>query len=243
LRVQKGFHEPGEKPRRFYKAVEVRSTETGHAVLLDGRGPSSAGGKKLVLPTPALAQLCADEWAAQGEFIELAAMSATRLAYTALEAIPPVRGPTADQFADYAGSDLICYFAEEPMALVVQQTKAWEPILERAETELGLIFIRAKGIRHRTQPEGSLEAVRDLALGLDDFGLAGLAFGAPLLGSAILTLALQRGWVSGEEAHHLCRVDEAFQESKWGIDEEAAIRTAGLLKESQMLAQWFAALR
>ena len=241
--MQKGFHEPGEKPRRFYKDVEIRAVETGHTVLLDGRGPSAAGGRKLVLPTEALAQLCADEWAGQGEFIELAGMSATRLAYTALEAIPPAREPTADQFADYAGSDLICYFAEEPIALVVEQTKAWEPILERAETELGLVFVRANGIRHRAQPEASLAAVRNLALGLDDFGLAGLAFGAPLLGSAILTLALQRGWINGDEVHHLSRVDDAFQESKWGIDEEAAIRTAGLLKESQMLAQWFTALR
>ncbi len=241
--MQKGFHEPGEKPRRFYKSVEVRPIDTGHAVLLDGRGPSSAGGRKLILPTAALAQLCADEWARQGEFIELAAMSATRLAYTALEAIPPAREPTADQFADYAGSDLICYFADEPVALVVEQTKAWEPILERAETELGLVFVRAKGIRHRTQPTTTLAAVRSLALNLDDFGLAGLAYGAPLLGSAILTVALQHGWIDGEKAHHLSRVDDAFQESKWGIDEEAAIRTAGLLKESLMLAQWFAAQR
>ena len=241
--MQKGFHEPGEKPRRFYKAVEVREVETGHAVLLDGRGPSSAGGLKLVLPTAALAQLCADEWAGQGEHIELAAMSATRLAFTAIEAIPPVRDATAEQFADYAGSDLICYFAEEPVALVVEQTKAWEPILERAETELSLVFLRAKGIRHRTQPSSTLATVQELALNLDNFGLAGLAFGAPLFGSAILTLALQRGWFSGEEAHHLSRVDDAFQERKWGIDEEAAIRTAGLLKESRMLAKWFSALR
>ena len=243
MSLQKGFHEPGEKPRRFYKDVEIRAVETGHAVLLDGRGPSAAGGRKLVLPTEALAQLCADEWVGQDEFIDLAAMSATRLAYTALEAIPPARDATASQFADYAGSDLICYFADDPVALVVEQTKAWVPILERVEIELGLVFVRAKGIRHRAQPDASLAAVRDLALSLDDFGLAGLAFGAPLFGSAILTLALQRGWIEGHEAHTLSRVDDAFQEGKWGIDEEAAIRTAGLLKESQMLAQWFSALR
>jgi chaperone required for assembly of F1-ATPase len=245
--AQKGFHEPGEKPRRFYKAVEVRPVaagmgEGGFEVLLDGRSPRSSKGAKLTAPTQALAELCAEEWARQGEFIDMQSMSATRLAFTALEAIPPSREAVADQFAEYAGSDLICYFAEEPDTLVQRQTEHWGPVLERAEQELALAFVRAAGIRHRTQPETTLATVKALALECDDFGLAGLAFGAPLFGSAILTLALQRGWLTGEQAHALSRVDEAYQEEKWGIDEEAAERTAHLLEESLMLERWFRAL-
>ena len=181
--------------------------------------------------------MMAEEWAGQGEFIELAGMNASRLGFTAIEAIPPVRDQVAQQFADYAGSDLICYFAEAPSALVARQTEAWEPVLIRAEAELGLAFVRAAGIRHQAQP------VKALALDHNDFGLAGLAFGAPLVGSAILTLALARGWLTGEAAYALSRVDEAFQEEKWGIDEEAAERTARLALEAQMLGRWFEALR
>lgn len=240
--MQKGFHEPGEKPRRFYKAVEVRPGEGGFQVLLDGRSPRSSKGAKLWGPTQALAELCAEEWAAQGEHIDLAGMAATRLAFTAIEAIPPAREATAGQFADYAGSDLVCYFAEAPAALVQRQAEHWGPVLERAETELALMFHRVAGIRHKTQPETTLEGVKSLALASDDFGLAGLAFGAALFGSSILTLALQRGWLTGEQAHHLSRVDEAFQEEKWGIDEEAAARTAHLLEEALMLERWFRAL-
>jgi chaperone required for assembly of F1-ATPase len=240
--VQKGFHEPGEMPRRFYKAVEVRPGEGGFQVLLDGRSPRSAKGAKLSAPTQALAQMLAQEWAGQGEFIDMQSMAATRLAFTALEAIPPAREAVAQQFADYAGSDLICYFAEEPAALVQRQTDHWGPVLERAERELALAFVRAAGIRHQTQPETTLVGVKDMALASDDFGLAGLAFGAPLFGSAILTLALQKGWLTAEQAHALSRVDEAYQEEKWGIDEEAAERTARLLEESKMLERWFRAL-
>jgi chaperone required for assembly of F1-ATPase len=240
--VQKGFHEPGEKPRRFYKAVEARPGEGGFQVLLDGRSPRSAKGAKLTAPTLALAQMLAEEWAGQGEFIDMQSMAATRLAFTALEAIPPAREAVAGQFADYAGSDLICYFAEEPAALVQRQTEHWGPVLERAERELALAFVRAAGIRHQAQPAATLAGVKDMALASDDFGLAGLAFGAPLFGSAILALALQKGWLTGEQAHALSRVDEAYQEEKWGIDEEAAERTARLLDESKMLERWFRAL-
>lgn len=242
MRVQKGFHEPGEKPRRFYKAVEVREGVGGFEVLLDGRSPRSNRGTKLSAPTRALAELCAEEWAAQGEFIEMGGMHATRLAFTALEAIPPAREATADQFAQYAGSDLICYFAEAPHALVQRQEEHWGPVLERAEQEIALAFVRAAGIRHQVQPAETLAKVKELALETDHFGLAGLAFGAALFGSAILALALQRGWLTGEQAHALSRVDEAFQEEKWGIDEEAAERTARLLVEAKMLERWFRAL-
>lgn len=240
--MQKGFHEPGEKPRRFYKSVEVAEGEGGFQVLLDGRSPRSSKGAKLVAPTRVLAELCAEEWARQGEFIELGSMDATRLAFTAIEAIPPAREATAEQFAQYAGSDLICYFAEAPAALVQRQDEHWGPVLERTERELALAFIRAAGIRHQAQPEATLANVKALALASDDFGLAGLAFGAALFGSAILTLALQRGWLTGEQAHALSRVDEAYQEEKWGVDEEAAERTARLLDESRMLERWFRAL-
>ena len=240
--AHKGFREPGEKPKRFYKTVDVRPGEGEYQVLLDGRSPRSARGTKLSAPTETLAQMLAVEWAGQGEFIEIAGMSATRLAFTALEAIPQAREATAQQFADYAGSDLICYFAEAPDTLVQRQTAAWSPILERAARELSLVFQTARGIRHVAQPPLTLTRTRDMALDFDDFGLAGLAFGAPLFGSAILTLGLQRQWFSGAEAHGLSRIDEAYQEEKWGIDEEAAERTARLAADSEMLSRWFAGL-
>jgi chaperone required for assembly of F1-ATPase len=240
--VAKGYKEPVEKIRRFYKSVEVQADEGGFVVLLDGRRARTPGGARLALPTRALAELVAADWAAQGEFIELAGMHAMRLASTAAEAAPGAREAIADQVASYAGSDLLCYFAEAPDALVERQRQAWEPILRRGEQELGLALVRAAGIIHQAQPPETLGRVKRLALDLDDFALAALAFGTSLFGSALLALALQRGWIDGAEALALSRVDEAFQEAQWGVDEEAAERVAGLLVEAQMLERWFRAL-
>ena len=245
--ARRGFHEAGEKRRRFYKTVEVRavlkeSGEGGFEVALDGRSPRSTHGAKLVLPNAALADLCAEEWAAQGEHIQLAVMHATRLAYTAIEAIPGARDAVAEEVADYAGSDLLCYFAEAPDALVQRQIEHWGPVLDRAEQEIAVAFVRAVGLRHQAQPQETLARVKVLALEGGDFALAGLAFGAPLFGSAILALALQRAWLTGEQALELSRLDEAYQQEKWGIDEEAAERTARLFVEARMLERWFRAL-
>jgi chaperone required for assembly of F1-ATPase len=82
-----------------------------------------------------------------------------------------------------------------------------------------------------------------MAAQLDDFSLAGLAFGASLFGSAVLAFALQMGQLSGESAHTLARLDQAFQEARWGIDDEAAARTASMHGEALLLERWFAALQ
>lgn len=241
--MAKGYREPIEKPRRFYKAVEVSQEEAGgFAIRLDGRPVRTPRGGHLVLPTRALGELVAAEWAAQGEVLEVAQMHATRLANTAIEAIPPARAETADSIAAYAASDLLCYWAEEPAGLVERQQGHWGPVLERIEAEAKVSFLRAAGIVHQAQPEPTLQKIREMALELDDFRLAGVAFGAGLYGSAILAFALLRGWLDGRQAFELSRLDEAWQEEKWGVDEEAAERTERLRGESAMLEHWFQAL-
>jgi chaperone required for assembly of F1-ATPase len=242
LDLRKGFHEPAEKPKRFYKAVSVVEADGGFGVQLDGRNLRTPKAERMVLPTRAAAEQVAAEWAAQSEIVELATMHATRLANTAIETIGATREGVADQIAQYAGSDLLCYFAEDPAALVGRQDAGWGPLIARALADEGLRLERCTGIVHREQPPETLAKVREIALGLDDFTLAGLAFGAALFGSAVLAIALLRGWIDADEAFDLSRLDEAFQEEKWGIDEEAAERTARLRGEARMLERWFQAL-
>ena len=240
--LRKGFHEPAEKPRRFYREVAVTEADGGFGVTLDSRNLRTPKAERMLLPTRAAAEQVAEEWAAQGETIEMATMHATRLANTAIETIGSTREAVADQIAHYAGSDLVCYFAEAPVELVRRQQAAWGPVLARAEAEEDLEFERCEGIQHREQPAATLAKVREIALALDDFALAGLAVGTALFGSAVLGIALLRGWISGEAAFELSRLDEAFQEEKWGIDAEAAERTARLEVEAATLERWFRAL-
>ena len=196
-----------------------------------------------MLPTRALADQVAEEWAGQGELLELPLMHAARLANTAIEAAPSARSGTAEVVAGYAASDLLCYWAEAPQALVERQQHHWGPVLAWIEAEAKLSFIRAAGIVHQPQPQATLQQVRALALALDDFSLVGLAFGAALFGSAILAIALQRGWLTGEQAFQLSHLDESWQAERWGHDEEAAERAQRLADEARMLERWFRGLR
>lgn len=231
-----------EKPRRFWEEAGTAAHGDGFAVTLDGRTARTPGGAPLVLPTEPAAAIAAEEWAAQGEFLEAASMPATRLAFTAIDAVSATREPVADEVARYAGSDLLCYREAVEEALARRQADHWQPLLDWAAEELDLPLICATGIVHQAQPEGTGELARVLALRLDDFSLTGLASAVSLFGSAVLGFALQRGRLDGQGAFHLSRLDEAWQEERWGVDAEAAERTAAHLREAEALDRWFRAL-
>jgi len=228
--------------KRFYKAAGVQETDAGFQVALDGRPLKTPGSAPLAAPTKAAAQMIADEWDAQADYIVFPEMGATRHAFTAIDRVSQSRVEVAEETARYAGSDLLCYFADQPSTLVAQQEAQWGPILNWAEEELDLTFVRTVGINPQIQPPQTLLRIEALALDLDDFRLAAVAFGGALYGSTILAFAVQRGRLSGEEAFDLSRLDEAFQESQWGIDDEAAERTALQRAEAVLLDKWFKAL-
>lgn len=240
--AKKGFRESEERLKRFWKAAGVEQVEGGWRVVLDGRGPKTPAHAQFILPTQAAAQLVADEWEAQGEFIQPGTMPATRLAATAIDRVSQTREPVAEEIAAYAGSDVLCYVAEHPSGLVAEQVKAWGAWLDWANAELGVSLEVAKGILHKTQDPAAIARVKAFALEADDFALTGLATAVPLLGSAVLGLAVMRGALSGGEAFDLSRIDEAYQERQWGLDEESAERTEARRAEAVLLDRWFKAL-
>lgn len=232
-----------QKPRRFYKAATVGAVDGGFAVLLDGRTPKSPARSPLVAPTAPLAELIAHEWEAQEKFIDSTAMPATRLAFTAIDRIAETRAEVAREVAAYAGSDLLCYRADHPTPLVEEQDRDWQPLLDWANATWGLALKPVTGIIHAPQPPESLATIEALAASFDDFTLAGVAYGAGLLGSSVLALALREGRIDGPTALDRSRLEEIFQARQWGQDEEARLRAENLAIEARVLERWFAALR
>jgi chaperone required for assembly of F1-ATPase len=232
-----------EPPKRFYKQVSAGPQGDGFGVFLDGKPVKTPAGSILSVPNAALAALLAAEWDAQTTHIEAAKMPATRLAFTAIDFVGGARDATAAEIGRYAGTDGICYFADGPEALVERQVARWAPVIEWAEAALGVQFVRVTGIRHKDQQAATLLRLARRAEEEDDFGLVGLAHATALFGSAILAFALFAGELDGPAALDLSRLDEIFQQERWGVDEEAAERAANMLVEAQMLERWFEARR
>ena len=229
-------------PKRFYKDAAVARDENGFSVELDGRASKTPEKATLTLPSEALAIAVANEWAAQGETLDLQGMTLTRLANVALDRTPDTRADLAEELSRYASTDVTCYLAETPAALRERQEAAWQLWREWAGKELGVVLVPVVGLMASPQPQASLDAVRDHALGLDDFRLTALAWGCSLLGSAVLALAVERGALGAREAFAASCVDETWQIEQWGEDEEAMAVRAARERDAAALQVWFETL-
>ena len=71
----------------------------------------------------------AAEWERQRETIDPADMPLTRLLNSAIDGVAQTMAETRAEIVRYAGSDLVCYRAEEPDTLVARQAHAFDPVL------------------------------------------------------------------------------------------------------------------
>jgi len=229
-------------PKRFYTSVAVAAQGDSHGVILDGRAAKTPNGAPLQAPTGALAQLLAEEWEAQGATIALAAMPLTRLAFTSIDRTPGERGSVAAGVARHVRHDLLCHVAEGPARLIALQEDAWAPWRAWAQSSLGVDLSPVSGLLSAGQSPEAVHAAAALAAMENDFALTGLAAAAALLGSGVLAFALRRGAADADTVFEASRVEEAFQETVWGVDAEAAARARMLRLEAQRLEAWFRAL-
>ena len=216
--------------KRFYKEAGVAEAEGGFAVTLDGRPIRTPSGRQVAIPTRALADAVAAEWAAQGEAIDPVTMPLTRIANSVVEGVVDRVQVVTDDLAKYFETDLLFYRAGHPEGLVAREAAHWDPVLFWAADALGAHFILSEGIMHVKQPDEALRAAR-AALPVDPWSVAALHMVTTLTGSALLALALAHGVRDASQVWAAAHVDEDWNIDQWGVDEEAAARRATRLRD------------
>lgn len=221
------------KAKRFWKKAGVRPAGNAWEVTLDDKPLRTPGKLPLLLPTEALARAIADEWDAQVEVINPHAMPLTRAANSAIEKVTPQMAAVADMLAEYGGTDLLAYRADQPEDLIAEQAAGWDPLIDWAATDLRTPLQITHGVIPVQQDPTVLRRLRDRLGCLDAFGLTALHDLVTLPGSLILGLAVVGGRLTAEEAHRLSRIDEEYQARQWGRDEEADAAAEGRLQAMQ----------
>jgi chaperone required for assembly of F1-ATPase len=217
--------------KRFYKNVAVAPDGAGFAVQLDGKPLKPPSRAPLVLPTEALAKAIAEEWRGQSEELDMASMPLTRLAFAAVDTVPKQRAAMIEHLLGFGRSDLVSYRAEFPDTLIAQQAASWDPLLAWLAETHGAKLAVTSGVKHVTQSEDVMEALQRVLSSLTDYKLVALHAATTITGSLTIALALMAGRIAAERAFHAAHVDEHFQVEKWGRDEAAEARRAGLKAE------------
>jgi chaperone required for assembly of F1-ATPase len=210
--------------KRFWTTVTI---DPDHVVRLDGKPVRTPGRKPLALPQPALAEAVAEEWRAVSDTVDPRLMMLTGLANAAIDRIDPDPSTFAAGLAAFAESDLLCYRADSPPALVERQAALWDPLLDWARTRYDVHFEVTTGIMHRPQPPATLTRLRDAVTARSAFQLAGLSPIVTISGSLVAALALIEHAATAEAVWRAAELDEDFQAEQWGRDplSEAALES------------------
>lgn len=220
--------------KRFWAAAEVIKTETGHTIALDGRRVKTPARADLVLPTLVLANAIAGEWNDSGETVDPGTMPLTGLANAAIDRIAPDKEAYSAGLAAYGESDLTCYRAEGPEALVQRQSESWDVLLEWARRRYDVDFACQTGVIHIAQPDETVRQLRHAVATLNPFELAGLSPLVTIGGSLVAGLAVLEEMMPAEAAWEAVSLDERWQLEQWGDDVEA--RAALDLRRRDFLA-------
>ena len=212
-------------PKRFWTDATVEPVAEGHAVRLDGRSVRTPRKVELVVPSRSLAEGIADEWRAQGERVDPTSMPLTRAANATLDKVVPQMAEVAAGLVEYGGSDLLCYRAAGPDALVSRQAAVWDPLLAWAATEIGARLVLTEGVIPVAQPDPALDALHRRVEAFSAWELTALSEFVSLSGSLVIGLAAMEGQDAGT-LWAASRVDEDWQAEQWGLDAEEAERVA-----------------
>jgi chaperone required for assembly of F1-ATPase len=207
--------------KRFYKQVSVAEGEDGWRVLLDGRAIKTASGRPQTVPTSALAEAIADEWAEQSEEIDPAGFVLRDMADYAIDVVAIDRAGTIRSLLPYAETDTLCYRGDEGEALAERQAEVWEPLLHQAEALWDIHFERIGGVIHRAQPAATLARLEKVLAAESDYALAALRTLASLAASLIIGLIALAPGADAEALWNAANLEEDWQAELWGKDDEA----------------------
>ena len=212
--------------KRFWTETGVAEAEGGWTVTLDTRPIRTPAKAVFAVPTRAYAEAVAAEWEAQTETVKPETMPLTRSANAAIDKVAHQFDEVAGLIAAYGETDLLCYRAEGPDALIARQAQAWDPLLDWAETALGARLYPTSGIVHRAQETAALARLAGQVRAFTPFELAAFHDLVALSGTLVIGFAAARQHAPPESLWEVSRIDEEWQAEQWGEDEEAAEQTA-----------------
>ena len=212
----------GWQARRFWTTVSVEPEGAGFAVRLDARPVKTPAKQPLTLPTRAMAEAVAAEWAAVEAGIDPRRMPVTRAVNAAIDKVAAQFDEVTALVAAYGGSDLLCYRAAAPEALARAQAEAWDPLLDWAARAHGARLVTTRGVVPVAQPPEAVARLAAAVSACSAFQLTALHDLVALTGSLVLGIAATGEGFDPDELWRLSRIDEDWQAALWGRDEEAA---------------------
>lgn len=197
--------------KRFYKDVSVVAQGDGWVVALDGKNIRTPGGLPLMAPTEVLAKEIAQEWNEQDTDILPDTMPLTQLLVTAIDRVERERAAIMKNMLGYLNTDLLCYRASEPPALVQREEAARDPWLQWFEGHYGARLETTTGLTALTQDNRAHNMIESEVRNLNLWAFNVLQAVTAATGSLVLALAFVIGPAEESDIMRALYVEEDYK--------------------------------
>ena len=199
----------------------VQSKKGKYLLTINNKSLKTPDGNTIELPSMKLAKILLKDYESSFKSKPLNIVRPIKITNTAIDKIKPNNIFYINEITDNLNNDMICYFANSPVELVDLQNKEWLPLINYMESSYNIELIYTSKLFSINQKPDSLLKLKNILNEINIFKLSAIYTLSQITKSIIISLALVNNKISAKKAFENSNLEELYQISKWGKDEEA----------------------
>ena len=202
--------------------IDIVQNKKGKYLLnINNKSLKTPDGNIIELPSIKLAKILLKDYESNFKSKPLNIVRPIKITNTAIDKIKPNNIFYINEITDNLNNDMICYFANSPLELVDLQNKEWLPLINYMESSYNIELIYTSKLFSINQKPDSLLKLKNILNEINIFKLSAIYTLSQITKSIIISLALVNNKISAKKAFENSNLEELYQISKWGKDEEA----------------------
>lgn len=202
--------------------IDIVQGKNGKYLLnINNKSLKTPDGNIIELPSMKLAKILLKDYESSFKSKPLNIVRPIKITNTAIDKIKPNNIFYINEITDNLNNDMICYFANSPVELVDLQNKDWLPLINYMKSSYNIELIYTSKLFSINQKPDSLLKLKNILNEINIFKLSAIYTLSQITKSIIISLALVNNKISAKKAFENSNLEELYQISKWGKDEEA----------------------
>ena len=199
----------------------IQSKKGKYLLYINNKSLKTPDGNIIELPSMKLAKILLKDYESSFKSRSLNIVRPIKITNTAIDKIKPNNIFYINEITDNLNNDMICYFANSPVELVDLQNKEWLPLINYMKSSYNIELIYTSKLFSINQKPDSLLKLKNILNEINIFKLSAIYTLSQITKSIIISLALVNNKISAKKAFENSNLEELYQISKWGKDEEA----------------------
>ena len=199
----------------------VQGEKDKYLININNKSVKTPDGNLIELPSIKLAKILLQDYESSFKAKPLNIVSPIKITNTAIDKIKLNNIFYINEIVDHLNNDMICYFANSQLELLDIQKKEWLPLINYMKSSYNIELIYTSKLFSINQKPDSLFKLKNILNELNIFKLSAIYTLSQITKSIIISLALVNNKISAKKAFENSNLEELYQISKWGKDEEA----------------------